>query len=475
MISEPDDIIIDLDVIDATCGATGGEISSIVGGGVGAYTYAWSNGSSMSSLFGLAPDDYTITVTDANYCSKSSTVSVGRIGNVIASITVEHPISCAGVPDAVISGGAVSAAMPLLYNWSNGSTSETISNLSAGTYYLTITDDWGCTGSVSETLSLPNGINLDYFVTNLKCFGSNDGAIDLVISGGDSPFSFQWSNSSTETSLSSLEPGQYSVTITDSRDCVFTQDFVVNQPEPILFEYSKKDISCYGEKNGSITMYASGGSEPYSYNVSSTQVIANAQSVNSLDAGNYSISVKDNNNCMATHNVSISQPAVLSAKITASNPSCIGHNDGFIAVYPIGGTAPYSYSFNNMEMDTSVYSQLREGNYTVVLTDANGCEYKLENVRINEAIYECLDIPTAFTPNGDGINDNWEIRNLDFYPGAYVYVFNRWGQKIYTGRPTTEPWDGTYNGRLLPVGAYLYIINPHNDAGEYKGTVSIVY
>lgn len=475
VIAEPDDIIINLDVTDANCGVSGGQISTVVGGGVGGYTYVWSNGSSMNNLSGLIPDDYTITVTDSNYCTKSATASVGRTGDIIANISVEQPISCAGIPDGVIHGGSVNGVMPLTFNWSNGSTSEILSSISAGTYYLTVTDNWGCSGSVSETLNLPNEIALSYFVTDLKCFESNDGKINLSLSGGDPPFSLQWSNSATGTSLNSLQSGQYSVTITDSRNCIVTQNFVVNQPAPIVFEYSKKDVSCYGRGDGSITMNASGGSEPYSYTVSTNQVIANTQTVNSLYAGDYSIFVKDNNNCIATGNVAVYQPAVLSAKITTSNPSCIGHNDGFIAVYPIGGTAPYSYSFNNMDLDTSVYTRLREGDYTVFLTDVNGCEYKVSNVRLNEAIYDCLDIPTAFTPNGDGVNDKWEIRNLDFYPGAYVHVFNRWGQEVYTGRPTSEPWDGTYNGRLLPVGAYLYIINPHNDAGEYKGTVSIVH
>jgi gliding motility-associated-like protein len=475
LISEPDEIVISLVPTDANCGVAGGIINSNVEGGAGGFTYNWSNSSSLNNITGLAPGLYELTVTDANFCTATSSINIGRTGNIIANITVDHPISCAGIPDGVLVGSSVNGVLPLSFDWSNGSTSDIISSIPAGTYYLTVTDDWGCFGTTDVTLDLPNEIVLNSYVTDLKCFGSNDGKINISLSGGDPPFEILWSNASTDVNLTSLASGQYSLTVTDSRDCVITQDFTVNQPDPITFEYSKTDVTCYGLSDGSLTMNAVGGSEPYSYTVSSGIFVANTQIVTSLPAGNFSLFVRDNNNCTANGTVAIYQPAELSATVTASNPSCIGNNDGYIAVFPVGGTAPYSYTYDNMELDTTIYNRLREGNYVISVKDANGCEYDLGSVRLNEALYECLVIPSAFTPNGDGVNDKWEIRNIELYPGAYIHVFNRWGQEVYFGRPDSEPWDGKFNGKALPVGAYMYVINPNNDSAEYKGTISIIH
>lgn len=475
LISEPAEIVISLVATDATCGASGGIINSFITGGAGGYTYSWSNSSSVNNISGLAPGNYILTVTDANFCTVSNSVNVGRTGNILAHITVEHPISCAGIPDGSISGGSANGVMPLDFDWSNGSIADIISGIPAGTYYLTVTDDWGCIGSTNVTLDLPNEIIMNSYVTDLKCFGSNDGKINISLSGGDPPFDILWSNGSSDVNLNSLSSGQYLLTVTDSRDCVITQEFTVNQPDPINFEYSKTDVTCFGLSDGSLLMGATGGSEPYNYTVSSGLFVANTELVTSLKAGTYSLLVKDNNNCTKTGTVAIYQPAELSATVTASNPSCIGNNDGYIAVFPVGGTAPYSYTYDNMELDTAIYNRLREGNYIISISDANGCEFELGSVRLNEALYECLIIPSAFTPNGDGVNDKWEIRNIELYPGAYIHVFNRWGQEVYFGRPDTEPWDGTFNGKALPVGAYMYVINPNNDSSEYKGTISIIH
>ena len=475
LISEPDEIVISLVPTDANCGVAGGIINSNVDGGAGGFTYNWSNSSSLNNITGLSPGLYELTVTDANFCTATSSINIGRTGNIIANITVDHPISCAGIPDGVLVGSSVNGVLPLSFDWSNGSTSDIISSIPAGTYYLTVTDDWGCFGTTDVTLDLPNEIVLNSYVTDLKCFGSNDGKINISLSGGDPPFEILWSNASTDVNLTSLASGQYSLTVTDSRDCVITQDFTVNQPDPITFEYSKTDVTCYGLSDGSLTMNAVGGSEPYSYTVSSGIFVANTQIVTSLPAGNFSLFVRDNNNCTANGTVAIYQPAELSATVTASNPSCIGNNDGYIAVFPVGGTAPYSYTYDNMELDTTIYNRLREGNYVISVKDANGCEYDLGSVRLNEALYECLVIPSAFTPNGDGVNDKWEIRNIELYPGAYIHVFNRWGQEVYFGRPDSEPWDGKFNDKALPVGAYMYVINPNNDSAEYKGTISNVH
>ncbi|MEA3448451.1 MAG: gliding motility-associated C-terminal domain-containing protein [Bacteroidota bacterium] len=97
------------------------------------------------------------------------------------------------------------------------------------------------------------------------------------------------------------------------------------------------------------------------------------------------------------------------------------------------------------------------------------------NIKLNDGERDCLRIPNAFTPNGDGVNDTWIIENLEFYPRAFIEIFNRWGQKLYEGHPDDEPWDGTtLNGKPIPTGTYIYTIRPENGVERITGTVSVV-
>jgi gliding motility-associated-like protein len=88
---------------------------------------------------------------------------------------------------------------------------------------------------------------------------------------------------------------------------------------------------------------------------------------------------------------------------------------------------------------------------------------------------DCIKIPNAFTPNSDGVNDTWIIENIDLFPGSYTYVYNRWGQELFMAKPTEDPWDGRFNGKFVPSGTYLYVINLYNGTKPYTGTVTVVY
>jgi gliding motility-associated-like protein len=222
-------------------------------------------------------------------------------------------------------------------------------------------------------------------------------------------------------------------------------------------------------------MLASGGSEPYYYTVWTNTVVAIGQEVNSLSQGNYTIHVKDNNNCTTSEAVYIGEPAPLEASVLVSNPSCMGSNDGFIQVVAAGGTEPYSYFFNEMKWFSSTYGNLVEGVYEVAVSDTSGCSYEVGKVTLNDSFLDCVLIPTAFSPNSDGINDKWEIRNFDNYPGAQVQVFNRWGQPVYSAISGQDPWDGTFDGKFVISGPYLYYVNLKNDTDPYTGTVTVVY
>lgn len=171
----------------------------------------------------------------------------------------------------------------------------------------------------------------------------------------------------------------------------------------------------------------------------------------------------------------ITSPAPLEGSYIFESPSCNGARDGYIEITVTGGVEPYLYSNNYFTADIALLSGLGAGNFNVTVTDANDCRIEFEEIFLAESDIECLKIPNAFTPNGDGINDTWIIENIKMFPGARIFVFNRWGQEVWMGYPDEE-WDGTYrNSKPMPAGTYLYVIELYNGTKPYTGTVSLIY
>jgi gliding motility-associated-like protein len=115
------------------------------------------------------------------------------------------------------------------------------------------------------------------------------------------------------------------------------------------------------------------------------------------------------------------------------------------------------------------------GEYVVSVVDGNQCKSADMTVVLTDVDVDCLRIPNVFTPNGDGVNDTWEIVNIEMFPAAEVRIFNRWGQQLFSSKGYAEPWDGSYRGHFVPAGTYMYVIDLFNDEEPYKGAVTIVY
>jgi gliding motility-associated-like protein len=177
---------------------------------------------------------------------------------------------------------------------------------------------------------------------------------------------------------------------------------------------------------------------------------------------------------VATSEISISEPGMLAASYEATGPSCIGNNDGFVEVAVYGGTEPYLFRWDQNTIDIPYLSGLIQGSYDISVVDANNCVFELGSVNLTDFDQDCITIPNAFTPNGDGVNDTWIIENLEMFPNSYVYVFNRWGQLIYTGLPGDE-WDGRFNDNGVPSTSYVYIVDLNNRMDSYVGLVTVVY
>ena len=340
-------------------------------GGTPPYTYVWSfNGNTGQGIGPLGAGTYSVTVTDDNGCTLVDNFTITE--SPAPTITGEiMNASCAGVNNGSITTTVSGSVAPYSYAWSTGANTPNIMNLMPGDYSVTVTDANGCQSETDFTVGQDDALELDGEVTDVDCNGGNTGAIDLTVVGGaPSGTSYRWSNGATTQDLTGLTAGQYSVTVTGPSGCASTASFTVTQPDRITVVVSVNDIDCGGDNTGSIDVVATGGTAPYTYTVNG--MAANLP-INGLVAGDYAIIATDANGCSQTRNVTVGESPVLTCEVVVVE-EIDEDNNGTLRVDVTGGTAPFTYSWSDAGATTNVRTDLPAGNYTVTVTDANGCE-----------------------------------------------------------------------------------------------------
>ncbi len=288
-----------------------GTATANVTGGTTPYTYLWSPGGETTQVItGLDEGTYTVTVTDANGCTTMGSGTINPVTCQNLSVSTQSvDVSCNGASDgsvtANISGGAQGTTFS--YSWApGGATTQTVNNLSGGTYTVTVTDlITQCTASSTVTVNEPNVLTSEIAINDVACFGDATGSLDLTVTGGTQPYSFLWSpNGETSEDIVGLLAGTYSVTITDANGCITTNSETVDQPvAPLSLQIDNQVDSVCGAL-GSVTVSASGGTPAYTYNLDGG-LSQSTGTFNGLIAGNYTINVIDGNNCSTSIAIAI--------------------------------------------------------------------------------------------------------------------------------------------------------------------------
>ncbi|MEP7171689.1 MAG: SprB repeat-containing protein, partial [Bacteroidota bacterium] len=368
-------------------GGVNGSISLNVIGGTTPYSYSWSNGAVTQNINNLSSGSYTVTVTDANSCVTNLTQTISQpSGSLSASLSASQNVSCYGGVNGSIALNVIGGSAPYSYNWSNGANTQNISNLSSGSYTVTVTDANNCVTSLTQTISQPSG-SLSASLSasqNVSCYGGVNGSISLNVIGGTAPYSYNWSNGAVSQNINNLSSGAYTVTVTDANGCSANYAKTITQPSNALSASSSasQNVSCNSGANGAIVLNITGGTAPYSYNWSNG---ATTQNISGLFAGNYIVTVIDANGCYANQSQTVTQPiGSLSSNVSsASNVSCNGGNNGTINLNVSGGTIPYSYNWSN-GATTQNLNGIAAGNYAVIVTDANGCSTVNSGITVSQ-------------------------------------------------------------------------------------------
>ena len=364
-------------------GSSTGKIIVSPTGGVGNFSYSWSNGGNTQTISNLPVNTYKVTVTDGNQCTATASYTITQPNAITFTAPVIDSTKCFGSNDGDATVNPTGGSPVYTYLWTpSNQTGQQATGLSAQAYTVVVTDDSLCTATTTVTIPQPGAIHIAGTVSNISCNGSNDGAIAITATtNAYSPVTFSWNNSLTTQAIAGLSANTYTVTITDGHSCTSSASFNVTEPPALALGAPViTNVLCFGNATGSIMANPSGGTGAFSYSWSN---LATGQTNSGLTAGSYIVTVTDARNCTISASYSVTQPASgpTFGNATITNLLCNGSSTGSITVNVSGGTPGYTYSWsaNANTLNSATATGLGAGTYTVTATDGGGCSVSSSN------------------------------------------------------------------------------------------------
>jgi gliding motility-associated-like protein len=331
----------------------------------------------------LCAGQYFITIEDAGLCIGIQEVNILQPDTIEFTPTSTDPLCPAGA-DGTINFGAVTGGDtgPYTYSIDGGATYQaaaTFNGLTSGTYTLFAQDGVGCLGSTTITLGEPVPWNVNLNATDLVCFNDNTGFVQVIGGGATPTYTYTLGGTPSITGIYAglaANVGGYVIQVTDANGCTFDTTQIVNEPAILAENEVITNVTCNGVCDGTINVTANGGTAPYTYSSDGGVVTQSSNILANLCVGAFVVYVEDDNGCTIANNVNVTEPTAVGANIV-STPSTCGQPNGDITVTANGGTPGYTYSIDNgvtFQAGTN-FPGLTNGNYDVVVQDANNCQY----------------------------------------------------------------------------------------------------
>jgi gliding motility-associated-like protein len=447
---------------DASCaGVCDGTITIT---SVDATQYSYDGGANFTisnTATGLCGGTYNVIVVGPGGCQVPLTINIGEPAGISVSLTPNN-VSCFGGGDGSINSSVSGGSTPYTYTWDNGSTTAVASNLTAGNYCLTVTDDNGCTANDCEVISEPTALSLAFSTTDATCNGTCDGTATAVVGGGTAPYSYNWSGlaGNTSSTANSICDGTYDLIVTDAEGCTISElDWVISEPVALTTVVTAIDETCYGVCDGSITIVSNTG---VSFSINGGTTFSANNIYTDLCTGTYEVVVEDPNGCSVTSTHVISGPDAVDAFfIFGPQPANIMNTTISFENLSIGAVSylwDFGFTLSSDENPIVDFPDDTAGTYNVCLyayNSANCPDSICFDVIIDEDFV--VYVPNSFTPNGDGMNDEFFVKGNDVDPEVFQFmIFNRWGELIFETTDLNEGWDGTEGGLDVPIGIYIW-------------------
>ena len=352
----------------STCGVVDGTAKVILNDVVDPVTYDWSTGETTDSIGNLSGGTYFVTVTDANECQVIDSVFIFDPPVVTVGVDAT-PFICPGSQDGVATAVSIGGTSPFYYVWSTGDSTQTIQNLLAGTYSVTVTDGYGCVATDTSTINEFAPISASLRLTEVVCGGRQAGEVIVDVTGGTAPFTYTWSTGDSTARLGELGTGDYLVTVTDANGCSGAASGRIAIVDSILVDAQIIPANCAGDSTGAIYLSVSGGAGEYIYNWENGTTDS---FLLDISAGTYTVEVIDTNQCSTIASFEVMEPDSIELVLSKEDIVCGDQMTSMASVSASGGVPPYSYNWSN-GAETDTIRGVQQGIYGVTITDANEC------------------------------------------------------------------------------------------------------
>ena len=455
-------------VINQTCaGSNSGIAFTAASGGTPSYQYSWDTAPPTlnDTATGLAAGIYRVTITDSHGCIVTDSVTIQPTASavLVAVDTISPMLNCYGdnTGFATVSASGGLPGYTYLWNTIPATSGQSISNVPAGTYIVTITDSVGCTGIDSVTITQPAAYILTGSSTPASC-NASDGSVSVSVSGG-TPFGFGYHYfwavlGDTNSTVNNLPAGIYNVTVTDSNGCSLTQNVTLsNTSIPAPNAFAVQSVLCNGDTNGIAVVQSQGGTPPFTY-LWNTPQANTTDTVTNLPPGVYIVRIEDSLGCIAFDTVQIFEPAPFSTTIFSSNINCAGDSTGIASAQLVtGGTMPYTYNWSPLGGTSSTASGLPAGTYTLLVSDINGCS-NASQVTLTEPPAIVMTVNSIVQPSCYGSDDASIDISVSGGVGTYSYFWN-------PGGATTQD--------LSNIDAGIYIVSVSDNICTKQFSVNV--
>ncbi|MFB6306760.1 MAG: SprB repeat-containing protein, partial [Flavobacteriales bacterium] len=397
-VEEPDSVNFTTSVDSTSCfGLCDGRIQfTSTSGGNSPYDYSINGGASFFTDSTDFPNQcagtYTLIVRDANGCDDTASVEIGEPDSLNVTLSVDS-VTCNGDCDGEITASATGGTPSYEFNLNGGAfqASGTFSNLCPGNYQIVAQDANGCTDTATADVFEPDSLTTSASVDSVSCNGTCDGEVTLTASGGTPGYEYKidtsGANFQSNSTFSNLCAGSYDFITRDANGCLDTTNVTVEEPNTLSFSTDDDSTSCFNTCDGQIEVTSvSGGTPSYQYSNDSGATFQSNTTFTGLCSDTYGIVVKDDNGCADTSDVTVESPDSVQASATVDSTSCANSCDGEITVNVTGGTSPYDYSNDcgATFQASNTFSNLCDGDYCVIVRDANGCTDTLDPVTVEE-------------------------------------------------------------------------------------------
>jgi len=423
------------------------------------FTFLWSNGETTSGISELAAGSYTVTVSSAGGCEASKTYTITQPTALVLNLTGNSetgPGANDGAVDANVSGGTVSYS----YEWSNGATSSSISDLAPGVYTVTVTDANGCSAVKTFTVNTYGcTMTLTDASENVTCFGGNDGAIQLGINSPVGTYTITWDNGETTDHLGSLVAGTYHAVVKDSAGCIVEKTVTITEPSQLVVKKSEvKAPSCPGDSDGSISIEMEGGTGSYSY------IWSNGSKENSLTDlvnGDYAVTISDENGCITTTNFTVHTPAAITVSDAIIKTDENGKGSIQLTLdnnWP--GVLKYKWLKDGSSFaSTKNLAGLDKGVYSLIITTENGCEFGPFEYDLTKLAYHNVNYSKQVNIYPNPAITNITIENMGKWQVADIKVLDQMGNTIQMGQYHHYIENAQVDVSGLAAGIYYVVID----------------